>query len=106
MDYRKVERYQSGLIDEVLAIAPGLQQVFAIAASPQPRENHWVAYEALKRMSRQYIGENERGWKEGIEHRHYAAIMQHIEELLPPENIKTEYEEMLERERQEEQEYV
>jgi hypothetical protein len=89
---RRALEKQSFLLQEVLTLEPGLQQVFAIARDPEPRENRWVAYEALKRMSLPYVGDTARHPHLKTSD-HYYAVMSHIDDLLPESSNPVEEDE-------------
>jgi hypothetical protein len=76
----QVQQHES--IQHILNIEPTFQNILDLAAHPTPRYNRWVSYEALKRMSQQFVG-----W--GAHHavlrtsQHWDAMTWAIDLLLP-----------------------
>lgn len=69
-------------MQRVIELEPGIRTILALAADPQPRENRWVSYEALKRMMQPYIGFDARQ-EELRTCQHYDRLIEAIDELLP-----------------------
>lgn len=77
----QVQRHES--IQHILSVEPDFQRILDLAAHPTPRHNRWVSYEALKRMSQQYIGWGAR--HEGLRDSRYWDAMTWAIDLLLPE---------------------
>lgn len=69
-------------IQTILSIEPAVQNILALASDPEPRENRWISYEALKRMSSSYVGWDARE-STLRSSEHYDALLSAIDELLP-----------------------
>ncbi len=83
--------YQRREIQQMIEIEPVVAHILAIAANPEPRENRWIAYEALKRMSSGYVGWDARQPQLRTT-RHYAALLEAIDTLLPQSECSDEEE--------------
>lgn len=67
-------------------LEPAILTILEIAASPEPRTNRWVSYEALKRMARPYVGFDAR--QEELQTcQHYELLIDAIDRLLPDNEI-------------------
>ncbi len=73
---------QRKAIQQIITIEPAVANILALAADPEPRENRWVAYEALKRMSSPFVGWDARRDELRTE-AHYDSLIEAIDELLP-----------------------
>ncbi len=69
-------------MQRVIELEPGICTILEIAADPEPRENRWIAYEALKRMMQPYVGFDARQ-EELRTCQHYDLMIDAINELLP-----------------------
>lgn len=85
-EWRKKEAleaiYQRREIQDIIEVEPSVVNILALAADPEPRENRWIAYEALKRMSSDFVGWDARSDALRTTE-HYAALMESIDSLLP-----------------------
>ena len=74
-------------IQEMVVIEPELLQVLSIASDPEPRENRWISYSALKRMMRNLVGWDARQ-SELRSTRHYNLMIRAIDDLLPLNEVE------------------
>jgi hypothetical protein len=69
-------------MQEMITLEPGIRLILQIAADPEPRENRWIAYEALKRMSSPFVGYDAR-CSELQTCQQYDLLIDAIDALLP-----------------------
>lgn len=75
-------------MQEMIAVEPGILTILQIASNPEPRENRWIAYEALKRMAQQFVGWDARH-KDMRTALHHEMLMEAIDQLLPDSDEET-----------------
>jgi hypothetical protein len=83
--------YQRREIQQIIEIEPAVSRILALAADPEPRANRWLAYEALKRMSSDFVGWDAR--HDALRTTmHHDALMDAIDTLLPQSECSDEEE--------------
>ena len=70
------------LYQQMFAVEPDLYAILNVAVSQPPDRDHWKAYIILKQMCEPLVGFDARQ-PELRTSRHYEAMMQAIDELLP-----------------------
>jgi len=69
-------------VQEMIVLEPDILTILEIAADPEPRENRWIAYSALKRMMKHMVGWDARQ-SELRSSRYYDVMIDAIDALLP-----------------------
>jgi hypothetical protein len=73
-------------IQQIVAAEPEFQRLLDLAASPTPRYNRWVSYEALKRAGRNLVGWSARH-KALRTGEHYQVMCWALDMLLPNDSL-------------------
>jgi len=69
-------------IQRMIEIEPPLLALLQVAADPEPRDNRWLSYEAIKRMAAPYVGWDARH-EELRSSVQYELLMCAVDTLLP-----------------------
>jgi hypothetical protein len=71
-------------LQRMIELEPYILTLLEIAADPEPRDNRWISYEALKRLADPYVGWNARR-AELQTHEQHDMLMSAFDRLLPEE---------------------